>query len=317
MKTNLILTLILFLMMLFFPFIALLNSNEVNNNSEATAKELSSETVSVLSSATGKVTEMNIKDYVFGAVCAEMPASFHEEAIKAQAVVCYTYMKWIKENADNAASINADITDSAATHQAFVTVDELKEKWGTSYNIYYQKVKDAVESVLFEYLVYENETAMTVFHALSPSRTHSAEEVWNSALPYLQSVTAPGDKLSPDYSETVALTLSDFLSAFEDAEEGDINEIIDSAKEDSDGLITELSFGEKILSKTDIRSAFSLNSPYFSIRKEDDSLVFTVYGKGHGIGMSQYSADYMARQGSSYKEILSHFYKDTDLVKAQ
>lgn len=317
MKTNLTLTLILFLMMIFFPFIALMGGNSTDGTAEPTTTEEAIETVSVFSDSSGKITEMTAEDYVFGSVCAEMPASFHEEALKAQAVASYTYMKWIKENSDNASSFGADITDSASVHQAFLTDEALKEKWGTSYEIYRQKVKGAVESVLFEYLSYENETAMIVYHALSSGQTHSAEEVWNSSVPYLKSVTAPGDKLSPDFSETVTLTKAEFVSAFENAEENDADKICKNATEDENGYVSELSFGDKTLSKTDIRYAFSLASPYFKLKKDGDSFVFTVYGKGHGIGMSQYSADYMARQGSTYEEILEHFYSGTDLVRVQ
>ncbi len=317
MKTYLTLAFILFLMLIFFPFIALLCGSSADGTAEPTAEENKPETVSVFSASTGKITEMATEDYVFGAVCAEMPASYHKEALKAQAVASYTYMKWIKENSDNPSSFGADITDSPATHQAFCTDEELREKWGTSYDIYYKKVKDAVDSVLFEYLSYENETAMTVFHAISPGDTHSSEEVWNSTVPYLKAVTAPGDKLSPDFTKTVTLTKAEFVSAFEGAEENDSEMIFKSATKDKNGYTNKLSFTDKALSETDIRSAFSLPSPYFKLQEDGDSFVFTVYGRGHGIGMSQYSADYMARQGNTYEEILSYFYSGTDLVRVQ
>lgn len=317
MKTNLILTVILFLMMLFFPFIALINGGNKEDGVPDGKTEVLSDTVTVLSSSTGEIAEMKTEEYIFGAVCAEMPASYHEEALKAQAVACYTYLKWIRENSDNPEKIGADISDSASEHQAYITNEELKEKWGSSYEIYREKVKDAVESVLYEYLEYEEKTAMTVFHALSPGKTHSSEEIWNSEVPYLKSVTAPGDKLSPDFSATVTLTYSEFLSAFEGSKESDIEKILSSASKDSDDYVKELSFNEKNFSSTDIRSAFSLKSPYFTVENSDNSVIFTVFGKGHGIGMSQYSADYMARQGSTYKEILLHFYEGTKLVKAQ
>lgn len=317
MKTNLILTIILFLMMLFFPFIALINNDNGDDRIDNGKVEVSSDTVTVLSSSTGEIAEMTTEEYIFGAVCAEMPASYHEEALKAQAVACYTYLKWIKENGDNPEKIGADISDSASEHQAYITNEELKKKWGSSYEIYYEKVKDAVESVLYEYLEYDQKTAMTVFHALSPGKTHSAEEVWNSEVPYLKSVTAPGDKLSPDFSDTITLTYSEFITAFEGSETSDIERIISSASRDSNDFITNFSYNNKTFSSTDIRSVFSLKSPYFTVDNSDNNIIFTVFGKGHGIGMSQYSADYMARQGSTYEEILLHFYEGTRLVKAQ
>ncbi len=327
MKSHLILTVILFLILVFFPLIGLAdNSADEDKTSEvqsATEKEpetttqetetTASETVSLTVSATGKVTEMSVEEYVYGVVCAEMPASFHTEALKAQAVACYTYLKWLKENADN--SDEGDITDSASVHQAYITEDELRERWGTSYDIYSEKVKNAVESVLFEFLTYKGETAMTVFHGLSPGRTVSASQIWKTDVPYLKSVTAPGDSLSPDITEEITLTEKDFVKPFKTADEKDADSIFKSIKENENGFVSEISFGKDTLSPTDLRSAYGLKSPHFKAEKTEKGILLTVYGKGHGVGMSQYSADYMARQGSTYKEILAHFYEGTVLKK--
>lgn len=319
MKTHLIMTVILFLLMIIFPLITLtegsgksensLSEQNVTQNTTEKEKSETVNTVTVMSSTTNKLTEMSVEDYIYSAVCAEMPASFHTEALKAQAVASYTYMKWIQENADN----GNYISDNSAIHQALITEEELKERWGSSYSIYSEKVKDAVKEVLYEYLTYKGETAMTVFHGLSSGNTASAESIWGSPVHYLQSVSAPGDSLSPDIASTVTLTREEFVKAFESAEVKDSEAIYDAVETDDSGLVTEISFKSTVLSPTDIRSAFGLKSPHFKAEMNGDSITFTVYGKGHGVGMSQNSADYMARQGSTYKEILAHFYKDTVL----
>lgn len=328
MKTNLIMTLILFLMMIFLPLITLADSNNSEKSStveQATSAEETSaavttekpteqETVTLTVSATGKVTEMSVEEYVYGAVCAEMPASFHKEALKAQAVASYTYMKWLKENADNPSENQSDISDNPSVHQAFMTDDELKEKWGSSYSIYSQKVREAVECVLYEYLTYNEETAMTVFHGLSPGKTVSSADVWGSEVPYLKSVTAPGDKLSPDIITEVELSKEEFVKPFSTAKEEDSDSLFKDIKKNDNNFVSEISYGNQTLSATDLRSAYSLKSPYFTAEKTSEGVKLTVYGKGHGVGMSQYSADYMARQGSTYKEILAHFYKGTELI---
>ncbi len=324
MKTNLIMTLILFLLMIFLPLITLTDSDESKKNVtaeqttsserasvvETTKKATESETVTLTVSATGKVTEISVQEYVYGAVCAEIPASFHKEALKAQAVASYTYMKWLKENADNP----SDISDNPSVHQAFMTDDELREKWGSSYSIYSQKVKEAVESVMYEYLTYNKETAMTVFHGLSPGKTVSANQVWGNDVPYLKSVTAPGDKLSPDITTEIKLSKEEFIKPFGTAKDEDIDSVFKGIKKNDDSFVSGISYGNRTLSATDLRSAYSLKSPYFTAEKTKDGVKLTVYGKGHGVGMSQYSADYMARQGSTYKEILAHFYKGTELI---
>lgn len=323
MKKLLIMTVILFLIMVFFPLFALVDREEsITDSAQTTAaestadnaenEEKAKETVSLMASATGKVTEMTAGEYVYGAVCAEMPASFHSEALKAQAVACYTYMKWLKENADNPSE--ADITDSSALHQAYLSEEELKERWGSSYDIYSEKVKSAVESVLCEYLSYNNETAMTVYHGLSPGRTVSAAEIWGSDVPYLQSATAPGDSLSPDISSEVRLTDEEFVKPFSGAEEKEAESIFKGISKDEEGFVSSISYGKLKLSSTDLRSVYSLKSPFFKAEKDGNGVLLTVYGKGHGVGMSQYSADYMARQGSTYKEILAHFYQGTELI---
>ncbi len=323
MKNYLLMTLILFLIMIFSPLITLIDNTEreephttVNITTESTSKAeetTTEETVTLMVSNTGKPTEMSVEEYIYGTVCAEMPASFHKEALKAQAVASYTYMKWLKENADNPSEINFDITDNPDIHQAFITEDELKNRWGNSYTIYSEKIKDAVKSVLYEYLTYEGETAMTVFHGISPGRTVSSAEVWGSEVPYLCSVTASGDTLSPDIISTVDVSKEDFVKPFSGTKAENTANILKGVKTSDEGYVNEIEYKNQKLSSTDLRSAYSLKSPFFKIESNKNSIVFTVYGKGHGVGMSQYSADYMARQGSSYKEILAHFYKGTEL----
>lgn len=337
MKTNLILTFILFIFALFFPFIIFAfdgaqsgqteenisetvitevqesSTAETETVTESVTEKENIETVSVLSVSSGKVTEISLFDYLVGTVSAEMPASYHEEALKAQAVACYTYLKWIKENSE---SDTSDITDSSSKHQAYLTDSELKEKWGKNYDIYRKKIEDVVNCIQGEYLEYSGETAMTVYHALSCGKTNSAQEVWDSAVPYLVSVNAPGDKLSESYKNIVTVSREDFCKKLSDFNISlDEEKISDSIKTDESGYFSSLEYDNEILFPSDIRSAFSLDSLNFKISTDDGTVTFTVYGKGHGVGMSQYSADYMARQGYAYDEILAHFYKGTTLEK--
>lgn len=332
MKTNLILSLILFIFALFFPFIifsfdgssdgesgethtetSITETKENSTSSENHTTDENIETVAVLSTSSGKVTTVSVFDYLVGTVSAEMPASYREEALKAQAVACYTYLKWIKENSE---SDTSDITDSSSKHQAYLTESELKDKWGKNYDIYRSKIEEIVNSILGEYLTHEGETAMTVYHAISCGKTNSADEVWNSAVPYLVSVNAPGDKLSENFRNSVTFSREDFCKKLSDfnitLKDEKISGLI---KTDENGYFSSLEYKKQVLYPSDLRSAFSLNSLNFKIKESNDNIVFTVYGKGHGVGMSQYSADYMARQGYSYDEILAHFYKNTTLVK--
>lgn len=321
MKKYLIITLFLSAVMIFSPLVVMVINNESENGmsdeyeSETvyTNTTVNSEKIRVLRTQSNKVIDIDIYDYVVGAVAAEMPASYSLEALKAQAVAGYSYALWIMENADNANRELYDISDNSDTHQAYSDYDQLKEKWGEKYDKNIKTIKDAVNSVLGEYLCYENEPAMCVYHAISGGSTQSAKQAWGNEIAYLKSVTAPGDTLSPDFDNEISYTQEEIK-----------NKLNISSKEK---IEIRLTFGEgeyvkavsvssKNYSGTEFASALGLTSPCFTVNEDKNGFNFTVKGKGHGIGMSQYSADYMARQGSTYKEILAHFYPGTTLLNS-
>lgn len=317
MKIYLVSAIILMLILIVFPLSLAVAQKDSNNPGSAVITEKTEDeeknTVNVLRVSSGKVESTSIQDYIIGAVACEMPASFNEEALKAQAVACYTYLQWILKNSDNPSDEYSDISDSSATHQGYLNKDEMKEKWGDKFDFYYNKIKNAVESVEGEYLCYNGNPILSVFHALSSGMTNSSEDVWGDAIPYLVSVSAPGDKLSGDIDSTVNYKKDEFeeLCRKEGITSFTIGEIVIS----DSGYVKSITVGDKKMNGTEICRIFSLKSPVFEIEEIDDEIIFHVKGKGHGIGMSQYSADFMARQGSDYKEILQHFYTGTTIEK--
>ena len=310
MKLYALLTGLLCLIMIFSPLICIAAQQQADSTPSQTENSDPYASVSVLNSMSGKVTQMSARDYVTGAVAAEMPASYSTEALKAQAVACYTYYMWLKENADNA---DYDISDDSKTHQGYLTDRQMREKWGDKYESYKNKIEQAVISVLGECIMYENEPIFAAYHAISSGRTHSAEDVFAQALPYLQSVQAVGDTLSPDFDSSAEFThdeLADILSIKNN--DDNLIESIDTAES---GYVSKITAGEKSYSGNELASLLKLRSPAFSAEYKDGKYIFSVRGYGHGVGMSQYSADYMARQGSTYREILAHFYKGTYIDK--
>lgn len=312
MKLYALVTLFLAIIMLFFPFLSLnknLNGSFMLKD-ETTTTESSSIVVS--SSDGSSKTEIDLQNYIVGVVAAEMPASFETEALKAQAVAAYSYQKYLKENGSDY------ITDSSAVNQEYMTEDELRSLWGSKYDSYMKKINSAVQSVFGEYLSYEDKTVPALYHALSPGTTESAEKVFGNEVKCLESVTAPGDKLSPEYCTETVINKDEFLNLIgkEDItlsnEPSDWIEVTESLKS---GYAKKVRVGDKYFDGNEVRNIFSLNSPFFSIEYKDSSFTFKVYGKGHGVGMSQYSADYMARQGFTYKDILLHFYSGAKIVK--
>jgi stage II sporulation protein D len=253
-------------------------------------------------------------------VAAEMPLMYHEEALKAQAIACYTNSLRLKSSTDKAATNGADISDNPSIHQGYITKEARKEKWGDDFNKYEAKLETAVKEVLGEYLTYEDEYCLCAFSAICTGTTESAENVWGKKLPYLTSVKSNGDTLSPSYSSTATFSKSQFISIMKDAgvaidTKANLEDIIDKPKTSKAGTVLKIKINKKELTGEEIRNAFSLRSSAFKITATENEVTFKVSGYGHGVGMSQYGADFMARQGSTYDEILKHYYKGTEIQK--
>jgi stage II sporulation protein D len=257
-------------------------------------------------------------EYVCGSVAAEMPLAYHEEALKAQAVACYTNCLRLKNSNNKEESNGADISDDISVHQGYITEDERKEKWGDDFNKYESKLRSIVTDVLGEYITYDEKICVAAFSAICTGTTETAENVWGSKTPYLVSVKSEGDKLSPTYSSTVTFSKSQFISIMKDLgvsidSKADLTEIIGKPKATKAGTVLTIKINSKEVTGSNMRQAFSLRSPAFKITATENEVTFNVSGYGHGVGMSQYGADYMARQGSTYDEILKHYYKGVEI----
>lgn len=331
MKTYAILCFVLALAMFVSP-VAVLNFSEFSaenvraalfsdaqeSETQTVNAEVSTDTVAVLQAASGKVVELSTLEYLVGCVACEMPPDYSEEALKAQTVAAYTNLMRLKTNPDGKAG-DADITDDTGTHQGYYDEATRKEKWGDKYEIYNEKITSAVKAVLGQTLTYEGAYITAAYFALCPGRTESAENIWGGDIPYLVSVTSPGDKLSPNYSETVTLSEADVKAA---AQKQGITLSGDAANwitglafsENGTGVVTQITFGGKVMTGQAFRTMLSLRSPAFTVKYGGGNFTFTVTGSGHFVGMSQYGADYMARQGADYKEILAHYYPGTTLT---
>ncbi len=311
MKVYIFLTGILCLIMIFSPLCCVGAENQFAKGDEANRKDSA---ITVLQTSTGKAIETEMYDYIIGAVAAEMPASFSEEALKAQAVASYTYAMWLRENADNSQKgLGYDISDDPSAHQGYLTDEQMKEKWGDKYDSCKSKISEAVMSVLGECVMYENEPVLAMFHAISSGQTQSSETVFGNALPYLESAAAPGDTLSPDFDSENSFSQKELCELLS---HGSTDEnLIKSIDTADSGYVKLITLGSKSYTGSELAALLKLRSPCFSAEYKKGSYIFKVKGYGHGVGMSQYSADYMARQGYTYNEILKHFYKGTYIDK--
>lgn len=276
------------------------------------------DTVRVLQAASGNVTEVGTAEYLVGCLACEMPPSYSEEALKAQAVAAYTNLVRLKENPDGKAG-DADITDDTGKHQGYYDETARREKWGDKYAVYQEKFTAAVQAVQGQTLTYDGKPITAAYFALCAGRTENAQTIWGGGIPYLQSVTSTGDRLSPDLQSEIQHSADEvrkMLSANKDIALGDdpaswFGEI--QYAESESGAVSKVTIGGKTLTGQQCRTLLGLPSPAFSVVYRDNAFVFTVRGNGHFVGMSQYGADYMARQGADYKEILAHYYPGTVL----
>ena len=270
----------------------------------------------LLDEETGTVYEVADRDFVVGTVAAEMYPTYHAEALKAQAVASYTYysVQRTQERADPDASLKgADFSDALSGLPRYYSDEELKERWGENYEAYHKKVTDAVDAVFGRTITYNGEPILAAYHAISAGTTEDAALVWGSSLPYLQPVASPGDKLSPSYQSTVSLSADELktkLSSVEGCTLGDdpAGWIAADPKVSASGTVTGIVIGGAEMSGKQVRELLGLRSACFTAVYDDGSFVFTVLGYGHDVGMSQYGADYMARQGSGWEEILHYYY---------
>lgn len=333
MKLYIILTILLVLCSALTPFSSLLvtqsaettkaettihKNEEVSQTAMESKTESNTSTIKILRTSSGKIIEKELFEYVKGSVAAEMPPTYEKEALKAQAVACYTYALWLKNNSDSSVLNGADISDSPSNYQGFLDDDELKNKWGENFDEYMKAVTDAVNEVTGEYIEYNGEPIMACYHAISTGKTESAKNAWGTDIPYLQSVRADGDILSPDIDSSVTLTDDEFQKAASTLVGADLSSSskkwLGKLTRTKNGYVKKAIIGQKEFAGSDVRSAFNLRSPAFTVKKTNSGFIFSVKGYGHLVGMSQYSADYMARQGSDYKDILLHFYSGTKIV---
>ncbi|MEG2425461.1 MAG: stage II sporulation protein D [Oscillospiraceae bacterium] len=278
-------------------------------------------TFKILIAGTNDVVELSELEYICGAVACEMPVTYHVEALKAQAVACYTYAVNARNNqlksADPALK-GAYLSSDCSIHQGYKTKEQLKNQWGDKYETYYSKIESAVKSVLGEVITYNGELITAAYHAISSGKTESASVVWGGEVPYLVSANSAGDRLSPDYSSTLVLNTDQF-SQIASGLEGvslspDASTWVSSPVVSDAGVVKSITIGGKSFDGNTVRKAFSLRSSCFTVEFKNNTFIFNVIGYGHCVGLSQYGSDYMSRQGSNYKEILTHYYSGVKVV---
>lgn len=279
-------------------------------NTAASTGDYSTVTVSI----DGTPTELPLETYVAGVVAAEIASDFPIDAIRAQAVAARTYAVYKMASGRPDAHPDADVCDDF--HHCAAYRDIAVE---TAAGNDLSRVQQAVQDTAGEILTYDGAPIAAVFHCVSGPRTEAALDVWGEDVPYLQSVVSPGGTAYDGYEAAVTVSADEFRQKVADAfPAADVSSAPSewfkaSTRSDAGGVIT-VKLGGVTVEGTDVRELFGLQSTNFTITTTDDSITFHTIGYGHGVGLSQYGAKYMAEQGADYAEILAHYYPNTVLT---
>ena len=275
------------------------DNTSVNNTTNSSVSEIA------VYRSNGSVINLNMTDYLIGVVSSEMPASFNLEALKAQSVLARTYALKAKQTGKK-------LTDTVST-QSYIDIDQMKNKWGNSFNTYYNKIKNAVENTNGEYLSYNENYIEALYHSTNNGKTESSLDVFGNYYPYLVSVSSEYDKNASSYLRTISMPLDTISNKLGLSLNND--SVISIISYTDGGNIKEININGNNFSGKKVRELLGLRSADFDISISDNNANITTRGYGHGVGMSQYGANGMANEGYSYKDILSHYYPGTTLTK--
>ena len=282
------------------------------------------DTIRVYNPYNDKVLEIDLEEYIKGVVSAEMPAEFHIEALKAQAIAARTYAvsRSIKYDQEGHPDHKKAPLCIGVHCQAYLSLDELKKIHGEEWEEkYWSKISEAVESTKGILIYYQGQIIEPLYHSTSGGMTEDVVNVYSQDLPYLKSVISPFEEESPKFKSITTMTGDEFVNKISENYSNaaitleNFYEKIKLIEKTNSGRIKKIAIGNVIIDGTKFRELFGLNSTNFIIAYDKDLNIIdiTTYGYGHGVGMSQWGANGMANKGSNYLEILEHYYSGVEI----
>jgi stage II sporulation protein D len=238
-----------------------------------------------------------------------MPAEFEAEALKAQALTAITYIVNHLLHQDNPG--DSEVTDTVQ-HQVYKSEQDLQKQWGKEFEPKMKKVKEAVAATSGQILTYKNAPITPAFFSTSNGYTENSEDYWDNELPYLRSVKSKWDEDSPKFADQATFPISQVEAALNVSLPHTGQIPVEVSRTDSN-RVSKLEIGGQTFSGREIREKLELQSSDFSIKQKNNHLIFTTKGFGHGIGMSQYGANGMAKEGKNYEDIVKYYYKDVEV----
>ena len=273
-------------------------------------------TISLYLHETSQRTTLPLEEYLVGVVAAEMPASFHVEALKAQAVAARTYTL---SRLKGGCTSGCDLCSNSGCCQAYDTDAACKKKWGASYTQNMKKICDAVQETNSEAIYYDGELIEALYHAASGGQTEDSENVFASARPYLRSVESENEVGSSHLADEERFTRKAFVKAINAAwpkaklKTGSLADQVEITERFESGRVKAIKLGGVTVTGREFRGALELRSAWFTIEFTSGEVIIDTRGYGHGVGMSQAGANGMAQDGATYREILLHYYTNTTI----
>lgn len=267
------------------------------------SKNSKDNTIYVSALVNNKKTDLSLEDYIVGVVSCEMPASFDIEALKAMSVAARTYALYKSERNKTFKTTTDD--------QCYIDESVMKEKWKNNFDKYYNKINNAVNDTKGEYMTYNDKTIIAFYFSISNGKTENVENVFSQKLDYLVSVDSSWDKRNNSNEKDIKMKVSDFLKKLNINDNKIKNIKIDRS---NTNRINNIKINNKNYKGTKFRSLLNLKSTDIEIKYDNDYVYIHTVGYGHGVGMSQYGANYMAQDGYKYDDILKHYYKGVKIV---
>lgn len=326
-----VMTLIIFCILIVLPLLFLgqgkwdynlfnLNNNNIVKNSEIVFP--AGGKVKVYRKAEDKVEEIDLEEYVMGVVASEVPASFEEEALKAQAVAARTfYMNRRNNPCKDAKAKGAEVCDTSNC-QVYMSKEDRMLKWSSKERENnWSKIQNAVLDTKGQVLTYNGLVLeYPQFFATSSGKTEDAKDVFSVDVPYLKSEESDGEDIAPKYRSTIKVSATEFINKINEKyknakiKKDNLSSTIQIESHTEGGSVKEIKIGSETIKGTEFRELFNLNSANFTLSFENnDEVKIDCVGYGHGVGMSQWGADVMAKNKAKYDEILKHYYNGVEI----
>ncbi|MBQ7231288.1 MAG: stage II sporulation protein D [Oscillospiraceae bacterium] len=273
-------------------------------------RESDPETVLTVVNRAGNLQQMTLREYLVGVVLSEMPADFEPEALKAQAVVARTYTRKRMEGSKHG---EAAVCMDPGCCQGWQSGEDYLEAGGRERSL--NKVRSAVADTDGLVLRYDGRLIDATYFSCSGGTTEDAVAVWGQDVPYLRSVESPGEEEAPRFTDSVSFTSAEFAGKLGLSGEGDPGSWFGATTHTAGGGVETMVIRGKTFTGTQLRSKLGLRSTAFEVAVSGKTITVTTRGFGHRVGMSQYGAQAMAQSGSTYDEILAHYYSGAELFR--